>query len=636
VGVFVYWVRQSIGLVVLSLFTAVAFATCLEVVPNRYLALGFSHTVAYLADFFLDRLLAPVGTAAFVGACLYGLGRARGWTMPRASALALIAPVSISGLASIGYVYNRYHTDVNWAWRREWNGIDVPGFLWETDVLLKNAGLILGAVLAGWVLYRVSWFVIGRMRIVRRAARAVLSHAVVPIGLGALLVLLPVIADTLRGRTDRPQNVIFICVDTLRADRLGCYGYDRPVSPTIDALAEESVRFEWAISQAEATLASHMSLFTSQIPSTHGVWNHHRELAPAKVTLAEVLREAGYRTGAFVDAGHLLGLFGFRQGFDRYDDRYKRLRGSVNHALGWIDGLDDDEQFFAFVHGYDVHTPYAPWSRYREEFVDPPYTGTFEPDVPSMAAIVHRKRGEPDWEIPLTDADVTYIENCYDAAIRHADDQVLLLLDGLRERDLLENTWIVLHSDHGEEFGEHGSFEHEKLYLPVTRVPLLIRPPDSEVTAVRGSRIGSPVGLLDLFPTVVEVLGLEMPADLEGRSLAPALRGEACQRGARVYSQNFRYGHQRAVTGDTLRVVSALEYPDSFEVYAFRDDPTETRPTFVSGGDERDGALGAEERRFVSETLEWMRRTGIGLGGTEAKRLLGSDFETLKSLGYIQ
>lgn len=613
-------------------------ATLGDVLAHRLLTLGFHRSVGILLAEHLGSFLLPAAGLAAVGVLLTLVTSRRGWSGPRLAALVGAAWIVLPLLLHVGYDYNRYRVDVNWSWMREWHGLRVPGFLWETEVLLRNAGMVLGALLliAGgtWLLARA----LGWMPVLTRLGERILT----PIALGMAVVAggaLLLLAPLLHAADPSRPSFLVICLDTLRADHVGAYGYPLDTSPTLDRIASEGTLFEWTIAQAEATLPSHVSLFTSRLPSSHGVWNHHHELTPDQVTLAEVFRESGYRTAAFVDAGHLLGLFGFTQGFDRYHDRYKRLGGSVDMALDWLDGVGDDD-FFLFVHGYDVHAPYAPWSPYRDDFVDPDHASDFEPTVDVLSDICWTHRQDPTTELPLTEAELAYTVACYDAALRSADDEVKRLLDRLDADGRLADTWIVILSDHGEEFGEHGSMQHDKLYLTVSHVPLIVRPPDGDPRWARGHRASGVSSLIDVFPTLVELAGEVSPVALEGRSRVPELRGEASTGEREIaYSQTYQFGHQRALVTPELHVLSSMEAPDSLDILAYPEDPFEQDPTrvwFTDDAVRHDGPFGPAARTLSGHLRQWMQDTAPGMEGREARRLLGSDFETLRNLGYIQ
>jgi len=613
-------------------------ATLRDVLAHRLLGLGFHRSVGILLGEHLGAFVLPAVGLALVGGGMVALLTRRGWAGSRLAALVGSAWAVLPLLAHVGYDYNRYRVDVNWSWMREWHGMRVPGFLWETEVLLKNAGMVVGAVLliaaSTWLLTRVIRWVPSLTGIGERVLTPL--TLIVAIVVGSVMAVLP---SFLRAADPSRPSFVVICLDTLRADHVGAYGYPLDTSPTLDRIASEGTLFEWTIAQAEATLPSHVSLFTSHLPSSHGVWNHHHELTPDQVTLAEVFRESGYRTAAFVDAGHLLGLFGFTQGFDRYHDRYKRLGGSVDMAIDWLDGVGEDD-FFLFVHGYDVHAPYAPWSPYRDDFVDPDYASDFEPTVEVLSDICWKHRADPSYEMPLTDEEVAYAVACYDAALRWADDQVKRLLDHLAAEGRLADTWVVILSDHGEEFGEHGSFQHDKLYLTVSHVPLIVRPPDGDPRWARGHRASGVSSLIDVFPTLVELAGEVSPVALEGRSRVPELRGDPSGEEREIaYSQTYQFGHQRALLTPELHLLSSMEAPDSLDIHDYHEDPLEQHPTrvwFTDDAVRHEGPFGPTARTLSGHLRRWMQETAPGMEGREARRLLGSDFETLRNLGYIQ
>jgi hypothetical protein len=187
-----------------------------------------------------------------------------------------------------------------------------------------------------------------------------------------------------------PHGIILISLDTLRADHLSTYGYHRKTSPSIDALAKESIVFERAVVQAPTTLPSHMSIMTSLYPSFHGVWPQNFPLADEHVTLAESLREGGYRTAAFVDGGYMSGVYGFKQGFDLYDDQEKGILSILPKVKKWLDDNKSDP-FFLFIHCYDIHSPYTSPPPYNKIFHDFTYTGHLTPDTVTLLKVAGNK-----------------------------------------------------------------------------------------------------------------------------------------------------------------------------------------------------------------------------------------------------
>jgi arylsulfatase A-like enzyme len=371
------------------------------------------------------------------------------------------------------------------------------------------------------------------LRLLRRRAPRVPDPSG-PAALRAALVALVALAVLAGGaavdrlRPAAGSSLVLVSIDTLRADRLGAYGYALPTSPVLDArLAAAGTLFESVYSQSPKTTPSHMTLFTSLYPSVHGVelWSdgaRGRALSPAAHTLAEVLKAAGFDTAAFTGGANVHRSRGFDHGFDEY-----RHSGQLARALAWLDARRG-RRFFLFFHTYEVHDPYLPAEEWQAAFVDGRGGRLLE-------TVARLRRNAGGWErahrlfwesvTPGDAADRRTLSRLYDAAIRTMDERTLApLLDRLEARGLADDTLVVLTSDHGEAFGEHGVFLHDDLYAETLRVPLVLRLP-GRVPA--GRRVAERVGLLDVMPTVLELLGVPAPPGLQGRSLAPLVRGDA-------------------------------------------------------------------------------------------------------------
>ena len=300
----------------------------------------------------------------------------------------------------------------------------------------------------------------------------------------------------------RGWNVVLITLDTTRADRLGCYGYARALTPALDELAAKGVLFEQAFCSAPLTLPSHATMLTGLHPPEHGLRvNAKKSLDSTTVTVAEVLRKAGYRTGAFIASFVLDSEFGLDGGFDVYDDgeadndsvqsaeakvmQYRSGDRVTDAALKWLAGVD--EPFFCWVHLFDPHQPYR-----RHEAL----AGTAFAGKPS-----------------------------YDSEIAFADMQVRRLMDFLSGRHLSDRTLVVVVGDHGEGFGQHGEIDHGwMLYDTTMRVPLIFSLPGR---VGQGQRSDALVSLVDLMPTILEFAGIERASTGMGRSLGAALSGGA-------------------------------------------------------------------------------------------------------------
>lgn len=335
--------------------------------------------------------------------------------------------------------------------------------------------------------------------------------------------------------SDLPPNVVVYLVDTLRADRLGAYGGPPELSPRIDAFAREAVVFENAVAQAPWTRPSVASLFTGLGPPEHGVKSLDDRLPEEAVTLAEILRDAGYRTAAFSTNWHVAAPTGLDQGFEDFqffpDDPGS---DAVNRrVLSWLDGGGRpdfflEEPFFLYVHALDPHAPYEPPAEYRARFAPgvSPEVGSRE-DLQRVYALSPAER---EREMPALRA-------LYDAEVAANDARFGELLDALKQRGLYARTLIVFLSDHGEALGERGHLGHaNSLFAEELDIPLIVKPPagsapgpsrPSGSSGSGGRRSADLAQHLDLLPTVLRAAGVEAPPGLPGRDLlGPLPSGE--------------------------------------------------------------------------------------------------------------
>lgn len=309
-----------------------------------------------------------------------------------------------------------------------------------------------------------------------------------------------------RRRTTRP-NIIFLMLDTLRADRLGAYGWERARTPHLDQLAATGVRFSDAMSAASWTLPAHASLFTSSYASQHGLVRGER-LSESMRTVAEVLRSSGYRTGAFTEGGYVSEQYGFARGFELFQSRVRECEETFDLAANWIE--KQNGPFFAFLHTYKVHSPYDPAPEVRADMVRE-YSGDLPRDVTISSKVFGRS------EIAPAADDVRYVSDLYDAEIAELDKAIGDLLGRLEDEGALSNTLIVVTSDHGEEFYEHGGASHgHSLYQEQLHIPLIL----NWQGHFDGGRVANhPVHLVDLAPTLTLAAGVEDPEQWVGVAL---------------------------------------------------------------------------------------------------------------------
>ncbi len=324
----------------------------------------------------------------------------------------------------------------------------------------------------------------------------------------------------------RPNLIVYL-IDTLRADHLGCYGYPLPTSPRIDAFARESVLWREARSQSSWTKPAVATLLTGLYPITHGADRRARGLAPDVVTLADRLAAAGYQTAFFTTNPTVTAKFGFDRGFDEFHylshPRGRgRGRGHVDSAqihrqvVAWLERRDPARPFFLVVHTLDPHDPYNPPERFKRRFA---------PDVDATVACCIRAHELAALTPGAARARAQEMVALYDGEIAQNDESFGALYDELARRDLLERSALLLTADHGEEFYDHGGWRHAStLYEEVLRIPLILRLPGG---AERGRAIDAPADLIDIAPTLLALVGLEVPATLPGESWLPALGGLA-------------------------------------------------------------------------------------------------------------
>lgn len=319
------------------------------------------------------------------------------------------------------------------------------------------------------------------------------------------------------GPSARRPNVLLVSIDTLRADHLASYGYERETAPTLTRLAEEGARFENAYSQAPSTVPTHASLFTGRFPFEHGAYHVGLAVRDEEETLAERFRDAGYRTFAATSSVRFRGRTGFDQGFDRFErfdelEKNDRSQAVTDRVLEWIG--QGDEPWFGFVHYFDPHQPYAPPEPWRTRWH--PGIAMLDPEDTSDYLYFH---DGPDKTVPPRVLE--YLRALYDAEIRFLDVQLERLFAALEPEAGTPGTLVLVTSDHGEEFKEHGGLSHaRRLYEELLRVPFLVWWP-GRIPA--RTVLPGPAQSIDVLPTLLDLAGVGAPAGLPGRSWHPEL-----------------------------------------------------------------------------------------------------------------
>ena len=389
------------------------------------------------------------------------------------------------------------------------------------------------------------------------------------------------------------MNVLLIGIDSLRADRLGCYGYGRPTSPFMDGLAAQGLLFEQFFAPVIPTQPSFTTFFSGQMPTTHGIMAHRGDwrFADDRPFLPELFQAAGYATAAIDNLADHHQKDWFRRGFDAYIN--PREPGTYpdcflynRAAIEWLKHKGD-RPFFMFVHYWDPHTPYLPPKSYRNLFYEGDPTvrhpgslkGFYERPLMDWWPEKWMDRLAQEWPGASGGhiADIEFVRAQYDSEVRCADDGVREMVGALEEMGVLDDTAIVIWGDHGEELGEHGIyFDHHGLYESDIKVPLIVRWP-----GVYGRRIGALTQHMDLAPTILEGAGLSVPEAMDGQSLWPLIRGQANGRPDVLLTGECTWMAKWALRRDGWKVIVARE-PDFYgkparELYDLANDPGEQR-----------------------------------------------------------
>ena len=433
-----------------------------------------------------------------------------------------------------------------------------------------------------------------------------------------------------------PATVVVFVLDTVRRDALGCYGNPLDSSPHIDALSRDGVRFDQAISSSGWTLPAVGSLLTGTWPTIHGAVGQGVMLRPLRAevqTAPEVLRANGFRTVGFANAAFMSPMVGIDRGFDLFDHQYSYNYDSrhaqlvVDLAIRELHARRGEPTFF-LIHLFDPHLNYAPPTGYDTKFT----AGRTSPAPPiTMEMCLNLQTGEDGRQPPRAE-DVAYIRGVYQGEINFLDAQVGRFLDELRALRLYQRATVIVTADHGEEFWEHQGFEHgHTLYDELIHVPLIMKFPDG----IEPSRavVSESVRVLDVMPTVFEILGIDQPATFEGESMMPLVRGETG--GDRpVFSESTLYGPQKIAwrTERYKYIHDATSGRDGVgELYDWQQDPAETR-NLADAQPEVAVRMRSELFAFYTE----LRDRSRSMSEPELVNLSPVRIEELRSLGYVR
>jgi len=512
------------------------------------------------------------------------------------------------------------------------------------------AGLLVGCVFAVWFdrgLFRIGDWLSGfgrrrkkgRVQIAasvgQKPSNPWIKRLLVSLSMALVLMVIINMADkgaAIANREPRP-NVILISIDTLRADRLGCYGNPSAQTPYMDLLSKNGVLFEEAISNSSWTLPGHGAMLTSVQPTALGLFKVTDRLNSHALTLAEVLRDHGFDTGAIVSYILLDRSYGFDQGFDFFD--YEDLQDAqqiVDKAIKYIEPRSQ-KKFFLFMHLYDPHWPYEPPEEVAKAF----WPGAVTPQLRNLittgdyAQFALKVIKGPEL---LND----FCRAMYDGEIAYTDRELGRLFKFLVDRRMIDRTIVILTSDHGEEFKDHGYFGHGlTLYDEVLRVPLIMRFP---MLLPSNMRVKGQVQSLDIFPTVLGLVGLD-PAryPLGGRDLLGMIHAgsadpvpvisETSMSGDRRYA--LRDGRYKLITPYKLDFGGNLQIDQPEEVFDLQTDSQEK-----TNLDTSHPKMVEVLRQQMAKQMDAIKKQwGMGERMTHSQELSAEEIERLRSLGYL-
>lgn len=523
-----------------------------------------------------------------------------------------------------------------------------------SGALLKPGAALVITLIVGWLVVGGLWYAWQRRHFGTSDGRSSKGGALA----GAVMILVgvalglwePVFHSRLPDRgtagVDSP-NIVVVLVDALRADRLSSYGYERPTSPNIDALAGEGVRFSNAYAHGNRTIISTPSLFTSMYPSFHGAIGFQEQMAPlpqSRTTFTEICRDAGYTTLGMMSNIYLKTPFGQTQGFDRVEEfNPKRFSTSVYRlltlfgilerpqyagglsasatevtdlAVRWLDRVPASAPVFMYVHYMDVHHPYYPPPRYEEMF-----RSGGAADQINQVSLFNKtvELVKAPSQVPFSGDELQRLSDLYDGCIRYTDAEVGRLIDRIKRIDNGRETIIVFTSDHGDEFMEHGSLYHTNLVTEeLIRVPLIIwRSSDTN-----GRDVDELTRHVDVLPTIADWVGMPVPEEAMGKSLEQLLvRGDA-----HAVDESIAEGDYCAAIVRNGWKLMLVDTTNAQHLFDLRNDPLGL--VDVSAGQ---AAMFAE----LSERLREYLAIAETAAHNETVNATDEALEQLKALGYV-
>ena len=452
-----------------------------------------------------------------------------------------------------------------------------------------------------------------------------------------VVVIAAVVGWRMLNRTNGPNaNVIVFLIDTVRRDAISCYGGRPGVTPSIDAVAIDGVRFDQAVSTSGWTVPAVASLLTGTWPTIHGSVGKGLDITPMRTELpvaTELLKQNGFGTVAFATSAFVSPMLGVDRGFDLFDHEYsvnwqaRRADTTITLAIAELRKRQHQPTFY-FIHLFDPHLDYDPPGEYAAMYTE----GRREPEPPlSLEAVLDLRTGA-DGTAPPSPDDQRYVRGLYDGETAFMDSQIGRFIDELKSLGLYDPAMIVIVADHGEEFWDHGGFEHgHTLYDELVAIPLIMKFPIDITPAVQ--TVASQVRLLDVAPTVFELLDIDPPESFVGQSLMPFVRAESEEQ-LDAYCESTLYGPPRlALRGSRYKYIAVPGEHGllSGELYDWRNDPGETENLA--------GRMPDIASLHRANLTEWYRRNTAQakqMSTVQPINMHPDRIKLLRSLGYIR
>jgi arylsulfatase A-like enzyme len=450
---------------------------------------------------------------------------------------------------------------------------------------------------------------------------------------GILSVFLMVLLLSFLGCTTKQSNhsnLIVVLLDTLRVDHLGYYGYKRNTSPNLDKFAEKSTVFLEHYSHSSRTGPSVATLFTGLYPKSHGVinplshWDAKGTLTESQTTLAEILKSKGYVTAGFNSNPNIVSRFGFNQGFDVYKTFFGKVPMDIStplitdEAIKFLTNQQDNQPFFLYLHYMDTHSPYYTHNTIDNDFTDKKYRGPLTGEHWQLDKIL-------SGEYKPTKADIQHLIDLYDQELLYFDHHFRKLMEHCEGLGLFNNTIIIFLSDHGEEFYDHKQVLHGyTVYEEQLRVPLIIYIPERSPEMVKGI-----TRHVDVLQTILELLHVQEPEHLQGRSLLPQMNGKEMKQlpvVAQAQLRAVKTVKAQSISFENWKIIQHIIPERHVELYNLQQDPKELQ----------DCAMNEKDRtqKMKNELAIFIKSLPDAQG--KIVTLTPKEIEALSSLGYIE